>query len=250
MAVGTDWTASEVMNDSGRAPLLLVCEHASLAIPDELDELGLSPEARRSHIAWDIGARDVALSLAERMDAPLVSGALSRLVYDCNRPPEAGDAIPERSEAFEVPGNRALDETARAERVARVHDPFHASVEAAAEGRAALITIHSFTPVFHGARRAVEIGFLFHSEGRLAEAAMSAEAARGRYHAALNEPYAPSDGVTYTLQRHGEDKGLPALMVEIRNDLIDAPEAAMAMAEHLSGTLSRALDATLGEATA
>ncbi|SFE27083.1 N-formylglutamate amidohydrolase [Roseivivax sediminis] len=237
------WTAVEMVNRYGRSPFVLVCEHAALAIPEELDALGLAPEARDSHAAWDIGARDVAVALAEGLDAPLVAGTLSRLVYDCNRPPEAHDAVPAQSEVIAVPGNRDLDAAARAQRVALVHDPFHAAVEEVAAGRAALVTIHSFTPVYHGQHRAVELGFLCHHDESFARAALEVEAPRGRYRAALNEPYAASDGVTYTLRRHGDDAGRPAVMIEIRNDLIATAETARAMAAHLQETLTRAWDA-------
>ncbi|ETW11652.1 N-formylglutamate amidohydrolase [Roseivivax marinus] len=235
------WTSVEVLNDGGTAPVALICEHAAHAIPDELEELGLGPEARHSHAAWDIGARDVAVALSELMDAPLVAGTISRLVYDCNRPPEAPDAIPARSEVFDIPGNRDLQGRDRARRVAEVHDPFHAEAARVAAGRAALVTVHSFTPVYHGKPREVEIGYLCHRDARLADAALAAERGAGRYRAALNEPYAPSDGVTYTLKRHGEDHGRPALMIEVRNDLIATGPQARAMAEHLHPILRAAL---------
>ena len=35
-----------------------------------------------------------------------------------------------------------------------------------------------------------------------------------------NEPYSPSDNVDYTIRRHGFDRGLPHVMIEIRNDLL------------------------------
>ncbi len=240
------WTAVDVINPTGASPVLLVCEHASNTIPADLDGLGLTGEAAISHAAWDIGARDVATALAHALDAPLVTGTLSRLVYDLNRPPEAPDAIPGRSEIFDVPGNRGLDAASRAARVSRVHDPFHATLARTVSGRAALVTVHSFTPVYAGRPRAVELGFLHHREGGFAEAALSAERAHGTYRAALNEPYSVSDGVTYTLERHGEGRGLPALMIEIRNDLIATGTGARAMADHLAETLRTALAALPG----
>jgi predicted N-formylglutamate amidohydrolase len=36
----------------------------------------------------------------------------------------------------------------------------------------------------------------------------------------INQPYSPADGVYYTLGRHAQPLGLPAAMVEIRNDEI------------------------------
>ncbi|WP_239520969.1 N-formylglutamate amidohydrolase [Pseudooceanicola aestuarii] len=237
------WTSTEIAGGTGQGGAVLVCEHAGAEIPTDLQGLGLEAAARTSHAAWDIGARDMAVELARLMNAPLVAGRLSRLVYDLNRPLEAADCIPARSEVHEVPGNRDLSQTQRRARFDRVHTPFHDALTEVIDRAApsALITLHSFTPIYNGARRAVEIGYLYHSDAALACAALAVEAARGRYRCALNEPYAASDGVTYTLRRHGEARGLPAVMVEVRNDLIDTLQSARAMATHLHGVLTEAL---------
>ena len=242
------WPAAEVIGAGGNAPVVLVCEHASAFIPPDLDDLGVSPEARLSHAAWDIGACNLSLRLSARMGAPLVAGALSRLVYDCNRPPGAADAIPATSEVYEVPGNMGLSAADKAARAADIHDPFHATLArvvgaqvAAAGGPVTLITLHSFTPVYNGQRRTLDIGYLHHYNSRLAQAALALETAAGRYTCALNEPYSITDGVTYTLRKHGEDHGFDALMIEIRNDLIDTAPGAQGMADHLHGILSGAI---------
>lgn len=246
----TDWTAVEIVNPAGRAPVVLVCEHASATIPMEFDGLGLEQAARLSHAAWDIGADLLARRLSNLLDAPLVAGMVSRLVYDCNRPQTAPDCIAARSEVFEVPGNRDLDEAARADRHDRVHEPFHAALaetlhrqDARCGKPVALVTIHSFTPTYLGVSREVEIGYLHHADPALACSALAVEIGRGRYRAALDEPYSASDGVTWTLARHGTGKGRPAVMVEIRNDLLASVESAMRMGGHLSETLVQALAA-------
>lgn len=245
---GEDWVAVEVEGAGGAAPLVLVCEHASCRIPPELNGLGLAADARDAHIAWDIGAATLARCLSRRLGAPLVLGALSRLLYDCNRPPEAPDAIPARSEAWDVPGNRNLDAAARHARHARIHEPFHAALtetcrsQTARAGQAiSLVTIHSFTPVYLARRRTVEIGFLHHSDPGLARAMLDEEVARGVYRAALDEPYAAADGVTHTLALHGERDGRRAAMIEVRNDLIADDAAAERMGDHLAGTIAAAL---------
>ena len=80
--------------------VLFVCEHASNHFPKQFGDLGLDDVARQSHVAWDPGALALTRLLAERFDASLVAGGVSRLLYDCNRPPEAASAIPQRSESF------------------------------------------------------------------------------------------------------------------------------------------------------
>ena len=84
----------QIVNPDGQADILLICEHASNRIPASLGSLGLDAKVRESHVAWDPGAREVAIIMAERLDAPLILQRFSRLVYDCNRPPDAPSAMP------------------------------------------------------------------------------------------------------------------------------------------------------------
>lgn len=237
-----------ISGEGGTAPVVLICEHASAFIPPELDGLGLSTEARKSHIAWDIGALDMAERLSAQMGAPLISGQISRLVYDCNRPFEAPDCIPEQSEIYAVPGNRGLTAADRQARFDQIHTPFHNAVSAVIDrqtdvsgGPVAVISLHSFTPVYHGKMREVALGFLYHSHGALAQAATEIETENGLMKAAVNAPYSASDGVTYSLRKHGEARGLQSVMVEVRNDLIDTRVKAHNMADHLADTLAAAM---------
>src|SRR5690349_18545366 len=84
----------ETVNETGRAPVLLVCDHASRAVPKALGDLGLPPTAFDRHIAWDIGAAEVARHLAASFDAPLVMSGYSRLVLDPNRATDNPTSIP------------------------------------------------------------------------------------------------------------------------------------------------------------
>ena len=231
--------------DSG--PVLLVCEHASNLIPARYDDLGLSPEDRVSHAAWDPGALDLSLYLAEALAAPLVACTVSRLVYDCNRPPEAPSAMSEQSERIEVPGNRGLSDADRAERVQSVYTPFCEAVTAEIKARknraqpTALITVHSFTPLFHGKERPTEIGILHDTDTRLADAMLAASLKVPHRLVERNQPYGPDDGVTHSLQIHGIAHGLPNVMLEVRNDLLQTPEAVAEIGEELLGLIRPAL---------
>lgn len=217
--------AARVLNAHGVARAVLVCEHASRFIPAALDGLGLDDVAARSHAAWDIGALEVAVELAGALDAPLVHSRVSRLVYDCNRPPEREDSMPPRSEVFAVPGNYGLTVDQRAQRVRDVYEPFRGLLSQTLDRRPeppVLITIHSFTPIYKGKTRAVELGILHDSDDRAAQVMLN-HAAHCGLRVALNEPYSPEDGVTHTLREHGIARGLPNVMIEICNDLIDTP---------------------------
>lgn len=236
----------DVLRPDSSSAIVLVCEHASHFIPPALDALGLSAEARLSHAVWDPGALGVALGMAQALDAALVASKVSRLVYDCNRPPEAPDAMRDKSELIEVPGNRNLSQAQRDARVRAYYTPFKAALSAELARHAApiVITVHSFTPVYNGQARAVEIGVLHDADSRLADAILvQAETQQTAYRVARNEPYGPGDGVTHTLRAHALPKGLHNVMLEIRNDLIATPAGQDQMARVLAGWIAPALTA-------
>ena len=81
---------------------MLLCEHASAHLPERYAGLGLPAADRLRHIAWDIGALELARGLADALDAPLAHATYSRLLLDLNRPTDAADSIVERSEGTEV----------------------------------------------------------------------------------------------------------------------------------------------------
>lgn len=228
-----------------RAPVLVLCEHASCDFPSAFGPLGLSDNVMRSHVAWDPGALELARQIARDLDAPLVAGAVSRLFYDCNRPPEAPDAIPAKSEIHDIPGNLNLTGSERARREALIYRPFCAAVDRAIETArpAALITVHSFTPVYFGARRDLHIGVLHDADARLADEVLNALSGSDRV-VRRNEPYGPEDGVTHSLKKHAQSRGLLNVMLEVRNDLLADPESTAKIAGELTSALTAALTAT------
>ncbi|WP_112322196.1 N-formylglutamate amidohydrolase [Oceanibium sediminis] len=213
----------EVSNPDGGSPVVLICEHASNRMPAKLNTLGLSEDQLSSHVAWDPGALDLARALSAALDAPLVAARFSRLVYDCNRPPEAESAMPADTEVCPIPGNAALSEGERDARAEEIYAPFHAAVAGAVAAKKdpVAVSIHSFTPVFHGVRRAVEVGYLFSRNDHLARAMQAQGQGTGRaFDIRLNEPYGPEDGVLHTIDLHTGGGEAPHVMIEVRNDLL------------------------------
>ena len=232
-----------VVNDKGASPYVLVCEHAANRMPEALGTLGLGASELRQHIAWDIGAENVARVLSRLLDAPLVLQRYSRLVYDCNRPPESPDAIPEVSELTPVPGNRNLTLEQRLQRVREIYRPFHNGLadvldQRAANGRRSIVlSIHSFTPVYKGKPRAVELGILHDRDTSLSSKLIKSFP---NIDARLNEPYGPKDGVMHTLNLQAAPRGLQHAMLEIRNDLITQERGQDEWAQRLSVPLIHA----------
>ncbi|MBO9400570.1 N-formylglutamate amidohydrolase [Shimia sp. R9_3] len=222
--------------------VLFVCEHASNHFPDCFGTLGLSDDVRESHVAWDPGALALTRLLAQRFGSTLVAGGVSRLLYDCNRPPEAESAIPQRSEVFDIPGNVDLSADARDARVQQIYMPFRAGVEQVLvlmEPKA-LVTVHSFTPVYHGVPRAVEIGVLHDRDTRLADGMLEA-LSDSEHDVQRNAPYGPEDGVTHSLQLYGLKNKVANVMLEVRNDLLRTEAQIAHMADVIEGALRAGL---------
>jgi len=238
----------EVINSSGQGDFVLVCEHASRFIPLEFESLGLEHDVLHSHVAWDPGALGVAEEISTRLDAPLVAQRISRLIYDCNRPPGSESAIPEKSEIFDVPGNVDLSQSQRQARIDQYYLPFQQTLSAQIDSHTtrivppALITIHTFTPTYHGVARNLEIGILHDSDSRFADELLISLQNENQFVVARNQPYGPTDGVTHTLVAHALPRGLMNVMIEIRNDIINTPASQRKMGEMLARHLFRVLE--------
>lgn len=236
-----------VENPAAAGPFMLVCEHASNHLPALWGDLGLGPEARRAHIAWDIGALGLARGLARRLDAVLVHAPASRLVYDLNRAPDMPGAMPARSEHYDIPANAAISVAERLRRTEALYLPWTSGLHGLIARRIALgrrpviVTVHSFTPVWFGTPRAVEFGVIHDADPTLARAVLAAAQRLTPLRAALNAPYSAADDVTHTLRIQATPYGLPNAMLEIRNDLLATPEAEESMADMLAPVLNMGL---------
>lgn len=241
-----------IENEDGAGPFVFVCDHASNFFPPPYDQcLGVTEAEKTAHISWDPGALGVARGLSEQLDSPLVRTTISRLVIDCNREEDRVDLIPSLSETTEIRGNRDLSEVEKSFRLDLVHRPFHSSIDEVIDQRqerglpTAVVSIHSFTPVYKGESRPWEIGLISDKDRSLADPVIADLIDRGGLTVGDNEPYAPSDGVYYTIRRHGEDRHLPCLMIEIRNDEITTPEEETRWADLLAPLLEKAAGAII-----
>jgi predicted N-formylglutamate amidohydrolase len=233
-------------DEAGSSDFFLTCDHAGRAIPRRLDRLGLPEHETWRHIAWDIGIGAVGKRLSQLLDAAVIRQTYSRLVIDCNRDPKVASSIPEISETTEIPGNLGLSETARAARINGVFRPYHDTIAAAldrraAEGRASiLVALHSFTPVFKGVARPWHAAVLYNRDPRLARSLFKLLQAEEGLVIGQNEPYAVSDLTDYTVPVHGERRGLPHVEIEIRQDQITEPAGQTVWAERLTRLLPAA----------
>ncbi len=232
---------------------MIVCDHASNAIPRRLGDLGLTPDCLNYHIAYDIGAQGIADRLAELLDMPAVISGYSRLVIDINRPVDDFTSVREISDGHIVPGNRNLSEADRRTRVEELFLPYHEAVERVMSARKTaaqnaqaeapvVISVHSCTDEMRGAKRPWHIGVLYNRDERLARAVI--DCLRDQNPDLCigdNKPYSGKDAYGYTIERHALPFGIPNVLFEVRQDLIGDAAGQADYAEILGRALKTVL---------
>ena len=226
----------------GTGNVLFLCDHAANALPPGHGTLGLKPDLFQTHIAWDIGAAAVTRALASVYGAPAVLGCWSRLLIDLNRGADDPTIVMKLSDGSIIPGNRDAGPDEVARRIAAYHAPYHAAITRALDAMgpdAVVVSMHSFTPSWKGVPRPWEYGVLYDRDIRMAAPLMRRLAQAG-YSVGDNEPYHGAlDGDT--LNVHGTRRGLPHVLIEMRQDLIATDAAAQDFAARLKPILDMAL---------
>jgi len=232
-----------ILRPEGRSPFFFTCEHGGKQIPKCLGTLGLAAPDRERHIAWDIGAAEVAKHLSACFDATVVLQTYSRLVCDCNRSPAAPDFITPLSEDTGIPGNLNVAPAEARARETEIFRPYHDRIRTALDARATagretvLVSVHSCTPVFHGVSRPWQVGVLYERDPRFGHIVLELLRAEEGLCVGDNQPYQLSGNKDYAIPVHGEQRGIPHLEFEIRQDLIATAEGQQAWAEKLHAVL-------------
>jgi predicted N-formylglutamate amidohydrolase len=239
MIRGIEDESFRVLAGRADAGLIVLCDHASNAMPPEYGTLGLPPEELERHIAYDIGAEGIARVIAEAFGAPAVLSRFSRLLIDPNRGTDDPTLIMRLSDGSIVPGNRQLDVAERERRVQRFYNPYHQAIEyvidtcLATGVPPAILSVHSFTESWKGHARPWQVGILWDSDSRLARPLIAALAADPSLVVGDNEPYKGSlEGDC--MWRHATSRGLVHALVEVRQDLIRETAGQVAWGERLA----------------
>ena len=229
--------AARVENPKGKGRYVIVCDHASNRIPKALKNLGLSGADLQEHIAWDPGTEDIGKNLAKALDAATVLASYSRLVVDLNRGHDSPECMRDVSDHIRIPGNKSLAAAQKRRRLEEIFWPYHAEIERQLRrftGKGVspvLISIHSFTPEMDGFKRPWHIGVLWNREEKIARRLVK-ELRRNNPSLVVgeNEPYSlkAANFTKNTISTHAEAKGLPYVIVEFRQDLVDTKKKAAA----------------------
>lgn len=233
----------------GRSACLIACDHAGRAIPRRLKQLGLSEPTLSTHVAWDLGVAELGRRLSARLDAFLIQHNYSRLVIDANRPLSASDSIPTLSEHTLIAANERLTPEHRRQRVEELFEPYHQRLGAELDHRmrtgrpSVLVALHSFTPTYLNEARRWHAGVLFGRDPRLGRRLHRELRREARLIVGENEPYAVSDDTDYTIVVHGEQRRIPHVELEIRQDLLEGDPGLREWTERLASALEAVIQA-------
>ncbi|WP_350335214.1 N-formylglutamate amidohydrolase [Coralliovum pocilloporae] len=237
----------EVLDGALDGGLLLLCDHASNRVPDHLGTLGLSETDLARHIGYDIGVDALTRHLSSRFGAPAVLTRYTRLLIDPNRGEDDPTLIMRIADGAKIPGNSALTQVERSERIESYYRPYHDAVSdlidrMIASGRPpVIVSVHSFTDNWKGTPRPWEVGILWDKDPRLAVPMIRALEADETLTVGDNEPY---DGALKNdcLYKHGTARGLAHALIEVRQDLIGDQEGIAQWADRLGHVIDKVLD--------
>ncbi len=241
-----EFKAFDAVNPGGNPGLLIVCDHASNALPAGYGSLGLPAAEFERHIAYDIGADGVVRALAAHLDCPAVLSRFSRLLIDPNRGEDDPTLIMKLSDGAIIPGNKDADQAETQRRLDLCHRPYHTAIDTAIRRSESLtgrgpdiVSIHSFTPQLQGrAARPWHVGVLYDWDFDTAAAFLSSFRKEQDMCVGDNEPYT-GKLTGDCMWRHATQRRLPHALLEIRNDLIATPESqslwAARLAPHIRG---------------
>ncbi len=242
----------EEIRGSAKAGAVILCDHASNAVPPAYGALGLPASDFERHIAYDIGAAWLARRLAKLLDAPAALSTFSRLLIDPNRGADDPTLVMRLSDGAIVPGNARIDAAEVTRRRDRYWRPYRETCARIIEAMSAagrepvVISIHSFTPAWRGKPRPWKVGVLWDKDPRLPEPLLAALSRENDLQPADqlvgdNEPY---DGALAgdTIDDVATSRGLANALIELRQDLIATREAAEDWAERLARIIAPILD--------
>ena len=222
---------------------LVICDHASNNIPLEYENLGISKKDLESHRAFDLGASEVASELSNLLSCNLVMANFSRLLIDPNRGKDDPTLIPKLSEGKIIKGNINIsmfeDDIERSKRIHRFYLPYHKQInrfiyKSLDNGKIPkILSIHSFTPIWKGKKREIDVGILWDKDNRLSKIFLNS---LKNIKLGDNKPYS-GRLKNVTLYKHATSRGIPHILIELRQDLLKKDKDKLQWAKKIHNVL-------------
>jgi len=208
---------------------LFSCEHASNALPPDVSVSRKDQHFLDTHWGIDIGAEAVTRHLIELTQSQGILATHSRLWLDLNRSLDRTDLIRLETEGHYLSFNQQVDAREQQRRIDTVYHPFHQAYDALVKERISkqppvlLISIHSFTPVWDGKVRTMDVGVLFDTCEELGQQLATCIAKQDLF-VECNAPYTGRGGLMHSVEDKGRRHQCAHLELEINQALICTPE--------------------------
>ena len=170
------------MSSKENKRILFIADHASNYIPSSLKNLGLKDNQLNSHIAYDVGVKELCINLSNLFNSN----------YD------------------------------KKKRISEIYNKYHYKIKTAVKHNnvMALISLHSFNPIFKKRKRNIHFGILSNQDRRLSDCIIT-EMKRRKLKVGDNEPY-EGNLIGDTMYKHGLKNNLHHTLIEVRNDLLSS----------------------------
>lgn len=254
---------------AGESPIIIIAPHAGWRVPGKMyDEhgkpLGLEDymfdpsHPGRRHEACDWGTAELMDELAGEesiSSASMMEANYSRLLVDLNRAPEVWLTAKLDELGSAVPRNHSLTKVDTDWRESNLYNPWFDTLNhligqaRQRHGFALVLDIHSFTPVFNGVPRNVEIGSISLADTPQTlkiDAIVRQRAAEIGFTYTPNAPYTLRTGADvrrrYATERISFTFNAHYHGLEIRNNLLETPEGCRKLSNAIALTVKDILD--------
>ena len=202
--------------------ILFIADHASNYIPKSLDNLGLNKNLFNTHIAYDLGIKELCINLSKLLKSKFITGEYSRLIIDLNRGLSDPTLIPEIVDRKIIPKNIKLSKNEKRNRISEVYNRYHNNIKRTIKSDhiTILISLHSFNPIFKNKKRNIHFGILSNQDRRLSNYVIT-EMRQIGLKVGDNEPY-EGNLIGDTMYKHGLKNNLYHTLIEVRNDLLSS----------------------------
>eukprot|EP01095_Lingulamoeba_sp_RSL-Kostka_P001705 TRINITY_DN12492_c0_g1_i1.p1 TRINITY_DN12492_c0_g1~~TRINITY_DN12492_c0_g1_i1.p1 ORF type:complete len:306 (+),score=52.17 TRINITY_DN12492_c0_g1_i1:49-966(+) len=241
--------------------LLFTCEHASNKLPHEIDNsFGVVSDEEYSlkwsesdnkikdlHWGYDPFAIDITCLLLDRLSnkndekveindiqdsgsdkyyhegVNSIFSTTSRLYIDVNRPLNSDTMFRTRCDNETININENLTKDIQNNRINSFYHPFHNKIKELSSlyRPKTIFSMHSFTDMYEGKKREMEIGVLYNKNETLGNIITEELKQLGHY-AVENEPWSGKSGLAHSADSHSQNinPNSNAIMFEFRQDLL------------------------------
>lgn len=223
--------------------LLITCEHASNALPEEWAFLfERSGDVLETHRGFDPGALELAEVLAKELDSTLQVYPWSRLLIEPNRSLHHKSLFSEFSKKLSKSDKQRLIQEYWTPYRDRVIEDIRKQISS--NQKVIHVSVHTFTPVWEGKNRDVDIGILYDPKRKeeqrfCREWKKQVELKAPDYNVRMNQPYKGSaDGFTTFLRNMFLNDEYIGLELEVNQKFWFENSEWMKITELLAGSLN------------